>query len=821
MSEKRPLTLVRIVAALVITGAVCAGVVLTLRSQPGDTTVAPSPTHDRVEFVPPPGSYHTAWLVAGPFEEEVPGLEAVSEVSEDEKLGGKPWKLLASRDSQVTLSDEPGGTWYMALTLAPEKPCVRHLKTISAGKLRAWLNGKSLGKSTAEPQFGGHVASFELKLGAGDNLLLMETASGPTAALFLAVLKQLATQPADDGFGLGPSYEDAPEPAVLTLRAAKPARLREVLARSLYLKRSDLNIWLEPGEKSALRLSRGASSPRVDGSFKVTLTASPAGAKPEKGTASAVSAAELLAKGRILEVTAPQGDYLDLTFSAAVADAASGKALAAANCRFFSQKGIRASAAALRASALELGGKTDMNRAALAMLKAEKARLHLSGYTPGETQALRAIEELRAGRDSLAAAAKGEDPLASDVGWLERAYWCPTDESAQPYRVYVPKQLVDPAVREGAKLPMVVYLHGYVPGHDKHRWVEWSEVSGLCRVAEQAGPAIVLVPFGRSNTDFVSIGEVDVLRAIDEACRAYPVDRDRISLFGYSMGGYGAYALATHYPDRFASVVAMSGRSEPYFLERQTMIGFPRDKQPRYKGYCLDVDTPVELAANLFRTPLLVYHAVGDALVPEQSARRMIAAVNKNGGKAEFREIRGDHWSGFDVMGTAEPMEWMLSHKRSPRPMAVRLKTYSPRFGKSYWVQVETVRKWTRPAEMSVSEDGQGAVEVMATNVREFTLDDIKAPKGLKVSGAEGFEIIAIQKEPGRWNVRGRFKKAPSDGRWRKGPTLSGPMKEACNTPFVVVYDQAGERKAPAGADPATAPLELDPRSTEALAWRF
>jgi pimeloyl-ACP methyl ester carboxylesterase len=50
---------------------------------------------------------------------------------------------------------------------------------------------------------------------------------------------------------------------------------------------------------------------------------------------------------------------------------------------------------------------------------------------------------------------------------------------------------------------------------------------------------------------------------LDEIVLHYRIDLDRIHLTGFSMGGYGAWDLATHTPNRFASLVPICGGGDP------------------------------------------------------------------------------------------------------------------------------------------------------------------------------------------------------------------------------------------------------------------
>ncbi len=777
----------KLVTALVATAGLAGLAVivfLSLREPPADQVVRPKPkpTQKVTQFLPPEGGYHTAWLVAGPLEKAMGAPGKVPPAVEGQKLGGKPWRLVASAESQVELSKKTAGICYASGSLVSRSGGRRTMLFLAHGKSRLWLNGKPLGTSRPSPEFGVHGAELTPTLKPGKNHVLIETQAGGRGAAFLFALRE--------GEGT------APETLGLLLSPATRGNLAELFAASLRLKSRAASVWTEPGDTVELQLSRSSSAPRFAGGLEVKLSARPGGGEPAPGPTRKLSAAGLLKEPLDLKLKAPAGKYLKLACVAKLSDPATGKELAERTCRLFSSSGMQDAAAAIEADAREAAKRLGMEKVALPLLKAEKARMFLAGYSPGEGRAKAVMEELDAGIKALAAIKKGRDPLAGRLGWIERAYWSPIDGSAQPYRLYIPKRLADPAEQQGGKLPLVVYLHGYVQTYDKHYWDEGRDMREMNAVMDRLG-CILLVPFGRSNTDFVSVGEIDVLRAIDETCKRYPVDPDRVYLYGYSMGGYGAYAIAAHFPDRFAATVVLAARPEPYYIEQQAMAGLPRGKQPRYKGYCLDVDTPLELAANLIHAPTLIYHATGDGLVPIGSAKKMAERLKAAGAPVAYSAIKGDHWTGFDVLASPEPVAWMLNHKRPKRPKSVKLRTFSPRFGKSHWVRIAAIEEWTAPAEIEATEDGKGNVRIKATNVREFKLSGVPAPEGFRVAGARGFNISAIEVAPGVRDIRGRLSTAPKEGRWRKTAKLSGPMKEACNTPFVVVYGPPGKPKKP------------------------
>jgi hypothetical protein len=173
----------------------------------------------------------------------------------------------------------------------------------------------------------------------------------------------------------------------------------------------------------------------------------------------------------------------------------------------------------------------------------------------------------------------------------------------------------------------------------------------------------------------------------------------------------------------------------------------------------------------------------------------MAGRLKAAGATVEFKELKGGHWSGFEALASPETVGWMLSQARPAHPASVTVRTFSPRFGSAYWARIDLIDRWTEPAELSAEDDGQGKVRVSARNVRAFRLSGIRAAKGVAVSGAQGFEISISPRAGGLADVRGRLKRAPDPGRWTKNAELPGPMKEACNTPFIVVWGSSGSRQ--------------------------
>jgi pimeloyl-ACP methyl ester carboxylesterase len=154
----------------------------------------------------------------------------------------------------------------------------------------------------------------------------------------------------------------------------------------------------------------------------------------------------------------------------------------------------------------------------------------------------------------------------------------------QPYALYVPQQLADPA-------PALVILHGGTANHTS----VVNEPGAEAQLAD-ADRRILVSPLGRGpNSQYTDEAELDPLEALDDAERRLPIDHDRVSLAGYSMGGFGAYRIAGRYADRFSSLTLWDANS-----------GTPGEAN----------GDPHELLDNLRDLPVQIFHNLEDELEP-------------------------------------------------------------------------------------------------------------------------------------------------------------------------------------------------------------
>jgi pimeloyl-ACP methyl ester carboxylesterase len=767
-------------------------------------------SYTQLAFIPASGGYHTCWLIAGPFPPDAKNPPKPEEAREGKGQGASGWKLLSSAESILT--SPPGmGRVIVCGQLKSNEASQRILRIVATAKPQVSFNSKVLeGQLTNNRGVWRFRHQLEVKPGLSPIAITFDTKTAVNFSVQLKRNDSLAIAMAIDD-----SYDDAPEHIQLEL-LSNPQRSASIFVEALKLSAASSQLLLTPGNAVKLRLAPSTSIPDLKRDLTIELTTGLPGLKPVNSGSYKVSTSALVS-GQQLATLAPKGTYVSVNFAVKFFLPGSKKPLAEKSCKLFSISGIRKAALQVSSQALTAGAKIGMNKVALPLLKAEKTLLMLSSLFSGSNASNLAANELEGAVTSLAAVLGGKDPLAGKLSWVERAYWSEIDNSAQPYRLHIPRIMADPAIQEAGKVPLLVYLHGWVPSYDKHEWVEENEMEQFTKLTN-ALDCIVLIPFGRSNTDFASVGEVDVLRSIEETCRHYPIDRDKIYLCGYSMGGYGAYLLVSHYPGRFAGCISLAGRPEPYYIEQERAKGMPYNQQPAYKRFCLDLDNPMKMAGNFQSTPVLILQGKEDTVIPISSAQRILGALKKASAPASAAWVDGDHWSIFDALTKPDPFKWLTQLKKITGFGSLKIKTYSPRYGKNKYAQILTIDKWTAPAMLSAELDEERNLTITTKNVREFILSDVPGNIGLAKLGATGHKIVAIRNDNGSWQIHGRLATAPKNSRWSKNALLPGPMKEACNTPFTIVFDAPGRQLA---ATPENTGKILDPASTEAMARRF
>ena len=192
----------------------------------------------------------------------------------------------------------------------------------------------------------------------------------------------------------------------------------------------------------------------------------------------------------------------------------------------------------------------------------------------------------------------GKEPYTAIPKPYRRAFKSKYDNTFQPYTIKLPKDY-DPT----KKYPLLVFLHG--SGQDEQ---------ALLKSARSGGNFIELAPFARDMYRCYSSdsSQNDIIEAIEDVKLHFSVDKDKLIVGGFSMGGYGALRTFYEHPELYKGVAVFAGHPDlanewlgeghPNFLEDKFLTSFPN-------------------------IPVFVYHGRKDGALPISKIEELIAKL--------------------------------------------------------------------------------------------------------------------------------------------------------------------------------------------------
>jgi pimeloyl-ACP methyl ester carboxylesterase len=319
--------------------------------------------------------------------------------------------------------------------------------------------------------------------------------------------------------------------------------------------------------------------------------------------------------------------------------------------------------------------------------------------------------------------AQGEKLPTSLRGWVEWAYTSPVDGSPQPFAVGVPENY-----EAGRRYPLVIMLHGSGGTHlDYHGQLPTDH--------------LVLHVLGYSKkANYRGIGEQDVLSALDEVEKAWSIDPERIHLQGHSIGGQGAFTLASRHPDWFASVAPCAGWSI--------------NTTPENWGPC----------------PVLALTSRDDRECSRLARYGLVAAWADGGTPSLWLfEGRGHWWEPKDV----PPLNaWRMGRTRPPAPTHWQYVAEDSVSNGAWYVHIRTWGFEATPPRFKVNVD-ERQIAITTRNIAALTVNPASIPGTatlpLVVDGCElgsverGDESIDLVRTGTAWQ-RGAFPSGRSHG---------------------------------------------------------
>jgi dipeptidyl aminopeptidase/acylaminoacyl peptidase len=179
---------------------------------------------------------------------------------------------------------------------------------------------------------------------------------------------------------------------------------------------------------------------------------------------------------------------------------------------------------------------------------------------------------------------------------------------------------------------------------------------------------------GWGNRDFE-----DVMAAVDQSARQFPIDERRMGATGYSYGGFLTNWVITHTP-RFAAAIVGAGISN--WISDYGTADIPRTKESEFNGppwepASLDLllkQSPVIYAKNV-TTPTLFIHGEADLRVPIEQAEQMYVALKKRRVPAQFIRYPDMYHGGWSPWNTVHryhhELQWWAKYL-GPKPASTQ-----------------------------------------------------------------------------------------------------------------------------------------------------
>jgi predicted peptidase len=196
--------------------------------------------------------------------------------------------------------------------------------------------------------------------------------------------------------------------------------------------------------------------------------------------------------------------------------------------------------------------------------------------------------------------------------------------------------------------PIILFLHGSEErGEDG--MVQSKVGLGLAlHEHPERYPAIVVMPQCRPDFDWSSPAmEAQIMAALDASAQEFHGDPLRTYLTGFSMGGYGTWAIASRHPERFAALVAICGG-----------IVFPT-------GARIKDEAPyAAVAGKVAGIPVWVFHGNADRNVSVTESREMVKLLRELHSDVRYTEYdKVAHESWNRAYGEDELPVWLFRQR--------------------------------------------------------------------------------------------------------------------------------------------------------------
>jgi hypothetical protein len=389
----------------------------------------------------------------------------------------------------------------------------------------------------------------------------------------------------------------------------------------------------------------------------------------------------------------------------------------------------------------------------------------------------------------------GARPWTAAKGRLARGYKSEVDGSYQPYGLIVPQ-----GYTPGKPIRLDVVLHGSTRpvGMSELRFMNGFDAGDLGAAGPNAS-WIELHPLGRVENCYRWAGEADVFEAIEDVCKDYSIDRDRIVLRGMSMGASGTWHLGLKRPDRFVALGPYCGYVDTHVFSMSPFSHFIKvGPLPEHQEQGLHMLDSIDYAANGGVVPCIACMGEKDVNFDEHERK----------GNAFHREAL--ELTNLISNGTGHVIDPVIQGEQLARigdyaakgldrsPARLRFVTWTLKYPEAHWVKLLGLERHYARAQFVGRLEADKSVRVeKAENITRFQVQGTalsSAGSKLFVGDAMVFSpemakgkqtgAYVFEKRDGRWTYAGRSDSVHLTG---KRPGVQGPIDDAFAAPFLCV----------------------------------
>jgi predicted esterase len=325
-----------------------------------------------------------------------------------------------------------------------------------------------------------------------------------------------------------------------------------------------------------------------------------------------------------------------------------------------------------------------------------------------------AFQQLETGRHRAASLKSGKAPWTRQTGLVVRGYRSKIDNSVQPYGLVIPESH---NFNSRKKQRLDIWYHGRGNTLSELKFIDQRETDVGKLVTDKA---IVLHPYGRYCNANKFAGEVDTFEALDHVKKHYPIDTDRVSVRGFSMGGAVTWHMATHHAWLWSAAAPGAGFAESA-IYANVMAKDPKPTWYELKLHSLYDAT--KYAANLQQCPMIAYSGSIDK--QKQAADIMAEYLLKE--DIELMHVIGEgmgHKYDEKSLGiiNATVDEW-ASEPKDKFPTKIELVTYTLRYNKMHWLTIDGLEEHWEEARVVAEITSLNVIEIKTSNVSALTIE--------------------------------------------------------------------------------------------------